>query len=95
MRTQFSRGYNIIVIYLIILFQEGNKTLKEQLRSHEILLEQQKELKRKTYEESVREHEEYLKDQRLLCEKKKQFKCQFRKDLNDQINSRNVIIVSD
>lgn len=41
-----------------------------------------------------REYEEYLKEEKQLYDKKKQFKWQIRKDLNDQINSRKYIIVS-
>jgi len=57
-------------------------------------LEQQKDTKRKAYEQSVKEYKEYLEEERKLCEKKKQFKWQVRKDLNDQINFRKNTIVS-
>lgn len=50
-------------------------------------------MKRKTYEQSVKEYEAYVKEEKQMWEKKNQFKCQIRKDLNDQIKSRKDIIV--
>lgn len=66
----------------------------EQIKAREKLLEQQKEAKRKLYEQTAMEYERYLEEERQLCEKKKQFKQQVRKDLKDQINFKQNIIVS-
>lgn len=67
--------------------------MKEQLKLREIHLQQQKNMKRKTYEQSVKEYEAYVNEEKRMWEEKKQFKCQMRKDLNDQIKSRKDIIV--
>lgn len=74
--------------------QEANIVIREQLKSRKIYLEQQKSMERKNFEQMSKEYEEYLKEQKKLCDKKKQFKWQIRKDLNDQINDRRDIIVS-
>lgn len=66
----------------------------EQLKARKILIEEQKELKREMFKQSIKEYEEYLKEEQLMWKNKKQYKWQFRKDLNDQINSRKEIIVS-
>lgn len=66
----------------------------EQLKIREALVEQQKEINRKTYEESVKDYENYLQKEKELCEKRKQSKLQIGKDLKDQINSRKDIMVN-
>lgn len=81
-------------MYFDCNFQEGNKVLEEQIKSRQLSIEKQKEIKRKLYEQSVREYEEYLNEKKQNCLNKKQYQWQFRKDLNDQIMFRKDIIVS-
>jgi len=66
----------------------------EQLKARKILLEEQKELKREMFKQSIKEYEDYIKEEKLQWENKKQYKWQFRKDLNDQIKSSKELIVS-
>jgi len=66
----------------------------EQLKARKALLEEQKELKREMFKQSIKENEDYMKEEKLQWENKKQYKWQFRKDLNDQIKSSKELIVS-
>jgi len=66
----------------------------EQLDARKKLLEEQKELKREMFKQSIKENEDYIKEEKLQWENKKQYKWQFRKDLNDQIKSSKELIVS-
>ncbi|XP_060857733.1 golgin subfamily A member 6-like protein 22 isoform X1 [Metopolophium dirhodum] len=72
--------------------KEGHNVLMEQLKSRKILLEEQKELKREMFKQSIKEYEDYIKEEKLQWENKKQYKWQFRKDLNDQIKSSKELI---
>jgi len=66
----------------------------EQLKERKTLLEEQKELKREMFKQSIKEYEDYIKEEKQQWENKKQYKWQFRKDLNDQIKSSKELIVS-
>jgi len=66
----------------------------EQLKARKILLEEQNEAKREMFKQSIKEYEDYKKEEKLQWENKKQYKWQFRKDLNDQIKSSKELIVS-
>lgn len=52
-------------------------------------MEEQKNVKQQMLEQWGREYDEYLKEKKQLCEDKKRIQLQFRKELSDQINSRN------
>jgi len=66
----------------------------EQLNARKKLLEEQKELKHEMFKQSIKEYEDYIKEEKRQWEIKKQYKWQFRKDLNDQIKSSKELIVS-
>lgn len=66
----------------------------EQLKARNTILEEQKEMKREMFKQSIKEYEDYIKEEKLQRENKKQYKWQFRKDLNDQIKSSKELIVS-
>ncbi|XP_022176736.1 golgin subfamily A member 6-like protein 6 isoform X2 [Myzus persicae] len=72
--------------------KEGHNALMEQIKARRKLLEEQNELKREMFKQSIKENEDYLKEEKLQWENKKQYKWQFRKDLNDQIKSSKELI---
>lgn len=66
----------------------------DQLKARKALLEEQKELKREMFNEAKKEYENYLKEEKRQLENQVKYKCQFRKDLNDQIKANKEIHVS-
>ncbi|KAL5236785.1 hypothetical protein ACI65C_004195 [Semiaphis heraclei] len=72
--------------------KEGHNVLMEQLNARKKLLEEQKELKHKMFKQSIKEYDDYIKEEKRQWEIKKQYKWQFRKDLNDQIKSSKELI---
>ncbi|VVC27655.1 Hypothetical protein CINCED_3A004236 [Cinara cedri] len=72
--------------------EAGNKALIEQIKSHAIMLEEQKVMKYKIFEEAQKEYEEYLKEEKLLRENKNRTKQQVRTELNEQMKYNKYII---
>ncbi|XP_050441410.1 protein BCAP-like [Adelges cooleyi] len=72
--------------------EENNRVLHEQLAAHKKYLVDQNELKRKLFQESMKQYECYLKDSKEQRENQIKSKCQFRKELTDQIEFRKQIV---
>lgn len=68
--------------------------MKEQIKSREILLKRQKEMKHKINEQLFKEHQDFLKEEKQITDEKKKNKCYLRKYLNEQMKFREEKIVS-